>query len=52
MKRKFKEGMKTIASYIAAVGLSGFVGYVYSFYERTSAAASVKVRLELENVSW
>jgi hypothetical protein len=51
MKRKFKEDMKTIASYIAEVGLGGFAGYVYSFYERKSAEASVKVRLELENVS-
>jgi hypothetical protein len=52
MKRKFKEGIKTIASYIAAGGVGSLAGYIYSLYERTSAAANVKVRPELANVSW
>ncbi|MDT7858606.1 MAG: hypothetical protein RQ930_00960 [Candidatus Aenigmarchaeota archaeon] len=52
MKRKFKEGVKTITSYIAAGGVSGFAGYVYSLYAKASATVNVKVRPELANVSW
>jgi hypothetical protein len=51
MKRKFKEGIKTIASYMVAGGVGSLAGYIYSLYAKVSAAANVKVRPELANVS-